>query len=124
MKIVGIIQARTGSTRLPSKVLKPILGQPMLARMLERVKGSKKLNQIVVATSDKSENDSIARIAEEAGVAVFRGSEKDVLDRFYNAAREAHADVVMRLTGDCVLMDPHVIDEVVNHFEQSNVHYT
>lgn len=123
-KIVAIIQARMGSTRLPGKVLKPIVGEPMLARMLERVKRAKKVDAVVVATTDKTEDDAVAELAEKCGVRVFRGDEKDVLDRFYKAAQEAGADVVVRLTGDCPLHDPAVIDEVVQHFLMSGVDYT
>lgn len=119
MKTVGIIQARMGSTRLPGKILKPILGEPMLARMLERVKRAKKLDAIIVATTDKPEDDATAELVQKCGVPVFRGSEQDVLDRFYEAAKEEGADVVMRLTGDCPLMDPDVIDRVVAHFEEA-----
>ncbi len=119
MKTVAIVQARLGSTRLPGKILKPILGEPMLARMLERVKRAKKLDAIIVATTDTSEDDATAELAQKCGVKVFRGNEDDVLDRFYKAAQEAGADVVMRLTGDCPLMDPSVIDEVVTHFQEA-----
>ncbi|TSC70516.1 MAG: spore coat polysaccharide biosynthesis protein F, CMP-KDO synthetase, partial [Parcubacteria group bacterium Gr01-1014_49] len=91
--IIAIIQARMGSTRLPGKILKPILGEPMLARMLERVRRAKKLDAIVVATTDAREDDATAELAKASGVGVFRGSEKDVLDRFYKAAKEARADV-------------------------------
>ena len=116
MKIVAIIQARTGSTRLPGKVLKPILGEPMLARMLQRVRGAKRVDTIVVATTTKPQDDAIERVARAAGAQVFRGSEDDVLDRVYRAAREAGAEVAVCLTGDCALHDPRVIDEAVGHF--------
>jgi spore coat polysaccharide biosynthesis protein SpsF len=126
--IVGIIQARTGSTRLPKKVLKEILGKSMLERMLERVNESVKLDAIVVATTHKKEDDEIVKIAEKLGLGIFRGDEKDVLDRFYNAAKENEADIVVRMTGDCPLMDPEVIDEVIWHFlkanKEKNVDYT
>ncbi|MDP2648510.1 MAG: glycosyltransferase family protein [bacterium] len=115
-KIVAIIQARTGSTRLPQKVLQPLLGKPMLERMLERVKRAKTLDAIVVATTNMPEDDAVEDIARKSGVGVFRGSEKDVLDRYYQAAKEARADIVVRLTGDCPLHDPNVIDEVVARF--------
>ncbi len=116
MKVVAIIQARTGSTRLPGKVLKPLLGEPLLVRMLHRVKGAKRVDAIVVATSDKPQDDGIERVALVAGARVFRGSEDDVLDRVYRAAKEAGAEVAVCLTGDCVLHDPRVIDEAVGHF--------
>jgi spore coat polysaccharide biosynthesis protein SpsF (cytidylyltransferase family) len=124
MKTVAIIQARMGSTRLPGKILKPILGEPMLARMLERVKRAKKLDAVIVATGDKPEDDATAELAEKCGVQVFRGDERDVLDRFYKAAKEAGADTVVRLTGDCALHDPAVIDEVVEHFRAQKCDYT
>ncbi len=122
MSTVGIIQARMGSTRLPGKILMSLLGEPMLARMLERVKCAKKLDAIIVATSDTPEDDATAGLAEKCGVKVFRGSEKDVLDRFYKAAKAAGAEadtMVMRLTGDCPLMDPGVIDTVITHFQEA-----
>lgn len=118
--IVAIIQARTGSTRLPSKVLRPILGEPMLARMLERVKRAASLDAIVVATTDKPGDDAVAALAKSCGVGVFRGDEDDVLDRTYRAAKEAKADVIVGLTGDCALHDPRVIDEAVQHFVAAN----
>jgi spore coat polysaccharide biosynthesis protein SpsF len=115
-KVVAIIQARMGSTRLPGKVLLPIWGKPMLSRMLERVKQAQTLDIAVVATGDTKENDAIAVCAKENGVAVFRGSESDVLDRYYRAAKEYNADVVLRFMADCPLHDPHVIDDVVRFF--------
>lgn len=124
MKTVTIIQARTGSTRLQGKILKPILGEPMLARMLERVKRAKKVDAIVVATTDKPEDDATAELAKKCGVQVFRGDEKDVLDRFYKASKKTGADIVIRLTGDCPLHDPAVIDEVVERFLNGELDYT
>ncbi len=91
--------------------------------MLERVKSAKKLNAIIVATTEKPEDDMTTQIATRAGVGVFRGSERDVLDRFYQTAKEARADVVMRLTGDCPLIDPKVIDEVADRFFERGFDY-
>jgi spore coat polysaccharide biosynthesis protein SpsF len=122
-KTVAIIQARMGSTRLPGKILKPILGWPMLAQMLERVKQAKKIDAIVVATTDKTEDDAIAQLAQECSVNCFRGDENDVLDRFYKAAKEAGASIVVRLTGDCPLHDPAVIDEVIGRFLNNKLDY-
>lgn len=116
MKIAAIIQARTGSTRLPGKVLKPVLGEPMLARMLERVKRAKCLDAIVVATTDKPRDEAVAALAKKCSVSVFRGNEDDVLDRMYRAAKEAGADIIVGLTADCPLHDPQVIDDAVRHF--------
>jgi spore coat polysaccharide biosynthesis protein SpsF len=123
-KTVAVIQARMGSTRLPGKVVKPILGQPLLARMLERVKRAAKIDAIIVATSVKTEDNEVANLAVAAGVSVFRGAEKDVLDRFYQAAKLAGAKAVVRLTGDCPLQDPAVIDEVVARFQSRGCDYT
>ncbi|HEY4521719.1 MAG TPA: glycosyltransferase family protein [Candidatus Paceibacterota bacterium] len=114
--IVAIIQARMGSTRLPGKVAKLILGKSMLAHQIERVRQAKLVDKVVIATSDKAQDDQVEKIAKECGVGYFRGSEKDVLDRFYKTAKEADADVVIRLTGDCPLSDPTVIDEIINYF--------
>ncbi|MCC6290749.1 glycosyltransferase family protein [Candidatus Nomurabacteria bacterium] len=117
--IASIIQARVGSTRLPGKILKPILGVSMLGRMIERVKRAKRPDVIIVATTEKPEDDVTVRLAKKCGVMVFRGSERDVLDRFYGAAKEVGADMVVRLTGDCPLMDPAVIDLVIDSFQES-----
>jgi len=122
--IIVIIQARMGSTRLPGKILKPILGKPMLALMLERIKKATKPNGMIVATTDKSKDNATANLAEKYGVKIFRGSEKDVLDRFYRTAQETNADTIVRLTGDCPLHDPHVIDEVIERFFSKQCDYT
>lgn len=114
--IVCIIQARMGSTRLPGKVSRPILGKPMLARQIERVKQARLIDKIVVATTTKSDDDIIFSIAHDAGVGCFRGSENDVLGRYYQAAKKARADIVIRITGDCPLSDPKVIDETIGYF--------
>ncbi len=117
--ILAIIQARAGSTRLPAKILRPILGRPMLGHMLERIKRAQKLDAIVVATTDKLEDDATEALVKSCGVAVFRGSEKDVLDRFYQAAKSMGADkdtAITCLLADCPLQDPLVVDEGVQHY--------
>ena len=116
MSIVGIVQARTGSTRLPGKVLRLLQGAPMLSRELERLQRSRLMDTLVVATTNKEEDTAIVPITESLGCEVFLGSESDVLDRFYHAAKEYGATVVVRLTGDCPLHDPEVIDETIQHF--------
>jgi spore coat polysaccharide biosynthesis protein SpsF (cytidylyltransferase family) len=116
-KVVAIIQARMGSSRLPGKMLMAILDKPMLAWMIERVKMAKEVDAIVVATSNTKADDAIVQCAERCGVSVFRGSEEDVLDRYYNAAKEYSADIIVRLMGDCPLHDPQVIDESVRFFK-------
>ena len=85
--ILGVLQARVSSSRLPGKVLKPILGEPMLARQLERAKRSQRMDALVVATSDRAEDDPIQTLCEKQGVACFRGNLNDVLDRFYLSAK-------------------------------------
>jgi spore coat polysaccharide biosynthesis protein SpsF (cytidylyltransferase family) len=123
MKTVCVIQARMGATRLPGKVLMPIVGKPMLAHQLERDLWSHKLDALVVATTDKPEDEAVAALAAQCGVAVYRGSESDVLDRYYQAAKQAGADVVVRVTGDCPLHYGDIIDETVEHFMSANVDY-
>jgi spore coat polysaccharide biosynthesis protein SpsF len=114
MKVVAIIQARMSSTRLPGKVLKTAGGRTMLERMLERVKRAQTVDQVVVATTTDPSDDAIVRASRKYGAQVFRGSLPDVLDRYYQAAKQYQADIVVRLTGDCPLIDPDLIDEVVN----------
>jgi spore coat polysaccharide biosynthesis protein SpsF len=110
LRTVAIIQARTGSTRLPGKVLKDLAGEPMLARVVERTRRARHLDEVVVATSDLEADDRIARLCAERGWACFRGSELDVLGRYYKAALTFRADAVVRVTSDCPLIDPEVID--------------
>ncbi|MDE3019863.1 MAG: glycosyltransferase family protein [Nitrospirota bacterium] len=116
MTVTAIIQARMGSSRLPGKVLAPILGQPMLWHMLQRLKHAARLGQILVATTDKPEDRPITELAASLGIASFTGSEQDVLDRYYRAARTVNADPIVRLTADCPLIDPHLVDQVVEEF--------
>lgn len=111
--ILGVVQARVSSTRLPGKVLAPILGKPMLARQVERVLRATTLDKLVIATSTDPSDDALTTVCDSAGVAYFRGSLHDVLDRFHGAALAYGADHVVRLTGDCPLADPDVIDDVV-----------
>jgi len=112
-RTVAVIQARTGSTRLPRKTLARVLGRPLLDLMLERVERAGTLDGIVVATTTLARDDELVSIARSRGVAVFRGSEQDVLSRYVGAAAYASAEVVVRLTADCPLMDPAIIDRVV-----------
>jgi spore coat polysaccharide biosynthesis protein SpsF len=118
-KVVAVVQARMGSTRLPGKVLKPILGKPMLLYIVERLRAVKKVDEVVIATSEHKINDSIRNVCKNNNVACYSGSEDNVLDRFYKAAKEHKADVVIRVTGDCPLIDPHVVGKVLNLFLES-----
>ncbi len=116
MKFVCIVEARLRSTRLPGKVLKPILGKPMLELMVERLKRARTIDQVVVATTDQSSDDGIVELAQRLKVGVFRGNEDDVLGRVLGAARAYEADVIVETTGDCPLHDPAIIDKVVADF--------
>lgn len=112
-RTVAIIQARNGSRRLPGKSLASILGRPLLDLMLERVERAGTLSEIVLATTLLARDDQLAAIAARRGIRVFRGSEPDVLGRYVGAAALADAELVVRLTADCPLIDPDVIDRVV-----------
>jgi spore coat polysaccharide biosynthesis protein SpsF len=116
MNVLGILQARASSSRLPGKVLKPILGRPMLLHQLDRVRRARSLDALVVATSTDPSDDPIQELCATAGVSCFRGSLNDVLDRFYQAALPYQPRTIVRLTGDCPLTDPGLIDRVVEFF--------
>lgn len=113
MKIVAIIQARMGSSRLPGKVLKKVMGKTLLEYQLERVRRSTLIDEIIIATSEKEQDNVIVELGEKFGVKIYRGSENDVLSRYYEAAVQCKADIVVRLTSDCPLIDSAVIDEVI-----------
>jgi spore coat polysaccharide biosynthesis protein SpsF len=119
--IIAIIQARMASTRLPGKVLLNLAGQPMLARVVERTRRAKTVDQVIVATTTESEDEVIAALCAARGYPCYRGSLHDVLDRYYQAARLYQADVIVRITADCPLIDPGLIDETVNAFLGINV---
>jgi spore coat polysaccharide biosynthesis protein SpsF len=123
MKVVAIIQARMGSTRLPGKVLADIQGHPMLWHVVERTRRASTFNQIVVATTTQGADDVIADFCRKHGWDCFRGGEKDVLDRYYQAAREYAADAIVRITSDCPLIDPGIMDETVRLFLAENPDY-
>jgi spore coat polysaccharide biosynthesis protein SpsF len=114
--IVGIIQARMGASRLPGKVLLDIEGEPMLVRVVERTKRAKSLTEILVATSLEKADDPIEQLCTAKGFICYRGSQQDVLDRYYQAARAYSADVIVRITADCPVIDPLVIDQTVAAF--------
>lgn len=115
-RILTLLQARTSSSRLPGKVLLPLLGKPMLFRQLERVRRARLIGDLMVATSTDATDDAVADLCRAEGVAYHRGSLADVLDRFYHAALPRNPDIVVRLTGDCPLADPQVIDAVIEFF--------
>ena len=117
MRVLGIVQARMSSTRLPGKVLLPLAGRPVLDHVLERLDACTTLHDVVVATSNQSSDDPLEQWCLERGTAVFRGSLDDVLDRYYQCARSYGANVVVRITADCPAIDPTVVDEVVLGFK-------
>jgi glutamate-1-semialdehyde 2,1-aminomutase len=123
MKIVAIVQARMGSTRLPGKVLKKIVGIPALEILLRRLSRSALVSEICVATSQNIENDQLCNAIEEIGYRVIRGSETDVLQRFWDAAAATSADIIVRITGDCPVIDPSLVDEAVQIFLNSDADY-
>jgi glutamate-1-semialdehyde 2,1-aminomutase len=122
-KVVAIVQARMGSTRFPSKVMQPILGVPMIEVLLERLGKAKLIDRIVLATSTGAQNDAMAEHVQGLGYRVYRGSENDVLDRYFQAALVSKADIVVRVTGDCPLIDPEVADSVVSALISANADY-
>jgi len=122
-KTVAIIQARMGSTRLPEKVLMDIGGEPMLWHVHERASHASLLDKVVVATSTEPADDEVAAFCDEHGIECIRGSETDVLDRYYQTAVEMDADTVVRLTADCPLLSPAVIDRVVREYETNDCEY-
>jgi len=122
-KVVTIIQARMGSTRLPGKVLMEVDGVPLLEIMLSRVKKSKLIDKIIIATSILSNDNQIEEFCQRNGYECFRGSENDVLTRYYECAKNYNADVIVRLTADCPLIDPKVIDELINYYTENRVDY-
>jgi spore coat polysaccharide biosynthesis protein SpsF len=120
MSCVIMVQARMTSTRLPGKVLMPVLGKPLLAYEIERLKQCQLADNLMVATTVNATDDPIAALCETLSVPVFRGSESDVLSRYYGAAQQVNAQTVVRVTADCPLIDPAVIDRVIQHFQTAN----
>ena len=116
MKVVAIIQARMGSTRLPGKIMKEVLNKSLLEYQIERVKRAKFIDEIVIATTTAESEKPIINLCEKLSIKYFRGSEADVLSRYYKAAKTFEADVVVRMTSDCPLIDPDIIDQVVQYY--------
>lgn len=123
MKTLIIVQARMTSTRLPGKVLLPLAGEPMLTRLIERLRRVHRADGILVATTTNTSDDPIAELCALLGVPCHRGSEYDVLSRYAEAARLHGADVVVRITSDCPLIDPALIDQVILAYEDGSSDY-
>ncbi|MCS6989276.1 MAG: glycosyltransferase family protein [Chloroherpetonaceae bacterium] len=120
MKIVVVVQARTGSTRLPNKVMMPLAGKPLLLRQLERIQAASSFDDLVVATTQDKSDDVIRDLCEQARVKCFSGHPTDLLDRHYQAALRENADVVVKIPSDCPLIDPRVIDKVLNFYKENS----
>ena len=119
--ILCIVQARSSSSRLPGKVLKPILGNPMILHEIERLRRSVRIEKIVLATSRDTSDDMLANTVSENGIGVYRGSLDDVLDRYYQCAKEYSPEHVVRITGDCPVIDWRVVDAVIEkHLTEEN----
>lgn len=116
--VVAIVQARMSSTRLPSKVMKPICGRPILWHVVNRLKASELLDEVVVATTTEPSDDVIAEWCVLNGTPFYRGSLNDVLDRYFNAAKEFGARTIVRVTSDCPLVDPALVDRAIERFSE------
>lgn len=116
MKTVAIIQARMGSTRLPGKILKELQGYSVLSHVIQRLKQSTKIDEIIIATTTNESDNLVEKEALNCDVKVFRGSETDVLSRYYFAAKEADASTIIRITSDCPLIDPIVTDKIIDFY--------
>lgn len=117
MKVVCLVQARVGSTRLPGKILKEICGKTILHHEIDRLKKCKEIDEIVIATTDKEDDDKIVNEAKKLSVKYFRGSENDVLSRFYYSAKENNADIIVRVTSDCPCIDFEILDKMLIYFK-------
>ncbi len=122
--VSAFLQARVTSTRLPGKVLRPVLGVPMLGRQIERLRRSRRIDQMVVVTSVNGSDDKLARFCQSIAVECFRGSLEDVLDRYYQAALRYRPEHIVRLTGDCPLTDPELIDTVIRFHLEGGYDYS
>lgn len=123
MTVAVIIQARMGSTRLPGKVMKKLIDQTVLGHVITRCKAMPLVDKIIIATTTLAEDEVICREAESYGVSYYRGSEQDVLSRYYEAAKIFEADTVVRITSDCPLLDPDISNAVIEHLLNSEFDY-
>ncbi|MEO4054183.1 glycosyltransferase family protein [Solibacillus sp. CAU 1738] len=120
MRIVAIIQARMGSTRLPGKILKKVNNRPLLSYQIERLQQSQYIDELVIATTIKQQDDLIVEFCKENSISYYRGSETDVLARYYEAASAFKADAIVRITSDCPIIDVQIVDLTIQHFIESN----
>jgi len=123
MNKAAIIEARMKSTRLPGKVLKPIVGKPILELLIERIKQARCLDEVIVATTNTNADDPIEELAQRLNVRCFRGSEEDVLDRVLKAAQSYSVDIIVEITGDCPLLEPAKIDSMLKAYQYLHVDF-
>ena len=119
----AIIQARMGSTRLPGKIMMSVRDKPLLHYVINQVLHSKKIDKLIIATTNLPQDDEIVKFVDLYGIEVFRGSEDDVLDRYFHCAKEFKLDAIVRITSDCPLVDPEIIDRCIEKFENENLDY-
>lgn len=123
MKIVAIVEARMTSSRLPGKVLLPVLGRPLLHHLITRLKAVSSLDEIVLATTVNAIDDILEAFAKDEGIGCFRGSEDDVMARVIGAAESANADVIVEITGDCPIIDPEIVEQVIQMYKACKADY-
>lgn len=123
MRTVAIVQARMGSTRLPGKVLKDVAGETMLGRVVRRLRGAKQIDEVLIATTDSPTDDAIVAECQRYSIAVFRGDQDDVLDRYFEAAKFTDAEIVVRVTSDCPLIDPEITERTIRAFMDHSPDY-
>ena len=121
--IIAMLQARFSSTRLPGKVLKTILGKSLLELQIERVQRSKNINRLIIASTTDISDDAIETLCDSLNISCFRGSHKNVLDRFFQAALRYQPNHIVRLTGDCPLTDPEIIDRCIEFYLEGDFDY-
>jgi spore coat polysaccharide biosynthesis protein SpsF len=122
-KVTAIIQARMTSTRLPGKVLMEVMGRPLLSYQIERLRFSRMIDKIIIATTVNKEDDPIVKLCQKDGLDFYRGSEDDVLDRYYQTAKRYNSKHIMRLTGDCPLIAPDICDSIANAYFERDIDY-
>lgn len=123
MKTVAIVQARMTSTRLPGKIMRPVLGKPLLELLVERIKRAQGVDEVVIATTTNADDDQVESLTQRLGIGCFRGSEHDVLDRVLRAAHAFDADLIVEITGDCPLIDFQVIDKLLEVYHANDYDY-
>ena len=123
MTVTAIIQARMGSSRLPGKVLKEVNGKPLLLHQIERLKTCRWIDQLLIATTNDQQDNQIVEFCEKYNLAVFRGSENNVLERYYKAWEKFGGETIVRLTSDCPIIDAEIVDETIKYYLNNNFDY-